>query len=97
MFPRPEPGVPASPSVPPSILESVPKNAELLRTEHIQLLDEKFGHLIVPYRKLHISHLSNFNFETIRQKMVEEGGVSNEVMEAYLTLKRLTWGPLKRH
>ena len=72
-----------------------PEKIEDMKPLHIAELDKYFGNLIALYEKSHVKELTKFNFETLRQKMVDEGGLSQGTFEAYLLSKHLTWEGLK--
>lgn len=68
-----------------------PTKQEDVRAVHIAELDKRFGDLIRMYQASKVSHINRFNFETIRRKIVDDGGISDEVMRAYLVAKNLSW------
>jgi hypothetical protein len=47
------------------------------------------------YVKTKVLHLAKFNFWSLEQKIVKEGGISQEVFEKYLHEKGMTWGDEK--
>lgn len=68
-----------------------PEKATDFKAVHKEELDKKYGATIDLFKRSHVTKLSSFNFETLREKIVVQGSISEEVFEAYLTVHGLTW------
>ena len=56
-------------------------------------LDENFGDVVALYKKT--PHLTPFSYGVLRNKIVTEGGVTEEVFKDYLISKGITWGDMR--
>lgn len=72
-----------------------PEKAEDFRGVHVEELDKRFAQYMDIYKKMKTFHLTNFNYATLQEKFVKEGGISQEVFEKYLLEKGMTWGEMR--
>ena len=67
-----------------------PVKAEDFKTIHREELDKIYGATIDLFKKSHVTKLSPFNFETLREKIVVQGRIYEEIFDAYLPVHGLT-------
>jgi hypothetical protein len=90
MFRSPE----NSPSQPNVVDFPFPEKAEDVRAVHIEELDKRFGFIMDIYKKMKMTHLGKFDFQTLQGRFID-AGISEDVLEKYLSEKGITWGEMK--
>ncbi len=91
MFPRPD-----APQPEQKVVQfPFPEKAEDFRAVHVEELDRRFAKYMDIYKKMKTFHLTDFNYTTLQEKFVKEGGISQEVFEKYLKEKGMTWGEMR--
>jgi hypothetical protein len=70
---------------------TMPTKVEEFKALHVNELNRRFGTFVNTFIG---THLNSFYYTVLHDKLVTKGKISQEIFEAYLTLKNITWGDM---